>query len=248
MEHQSEYSNFQDVKAESILSLYGLADAVVEMKGIFHRNYSPDLMSNPTDKDRIELSRDSIYHQLPEGLFFTDNDLNNSENLKEKKRKRKFFFQPFDIEYFNLSLKVEQKINTIFGKYLFNLNGLSNWNISQETIDDAFNVLNLSDFVSEIRGNELLIINILKMILNIEKIELMKNTHADCGIQKTFIIHIPKLSAEEYFQKNHQIAKMFEVFKEYFLPFDIDYDFKIKDKQQKFLLYEDLILDYNTNL
>jgi len=248
---EQEYSsNLRELKAESVLSLYDLQDFAVEMKGIFHRNYSPDLMSKPTDKDKIELSRDSIYHLLPENLFFGDNELKNSENLKEKKRKRKLFFQPFDNEYFNFLLKLEKEINNIFGKYIFNMTSYPNWEMPQKTAEDTLDVLNLSDFASEIRGNETLIVDILKIILNVSKIELIKNDNSAYQepIRKTFIIHIPKLSNEEYFQKSNQVVKMFEIFKEYFLPFDMEYDFKIKDKQQKFILSENLILDYNTNI
>ena len=244
---EQKISDFQELKAESVLSLYGLQDFVVEMKGIFHRNYSPDLMSKPTDNDRIELSRDSIYHLLPEGLFFGDDELKNNELFKEKKKRRKLFFQPFDTEYFNLSLKLEKELNDIFEKHLFNLKNHIDKDILPEIKED---IICLSDFINRVRGNEMLIIDILKLILNIQKIELVKNNHPDYPeiTRKTFIIHILNLSTEEYFQKNHQIEKIFTVFEEYFLPFDVEYDFKIKDRQQKFILYENLILDYNTNL
>jgi hypothetical protein len=224
------------------LAAYGMEEVAVEMKGIFHRNYSPDLMSKPTDKEKIELSRDSIYHQLPENLFFTDDDLKHSEIFKEKRKKRKLFFQPLDSEYFNLSLALEKEINSISEENIRNLIDSPNEDMEDSLLD------NIS--LSEIRGNERLITDIVKIILDIQKIELIKMENPACPecIRKTFIIHIPKLTTKEYFQKNNQIAKLFGILKEYFLPFDIEYDFKIKDRQHKFILYENLILDYNTNI
>jgi len=228
--------NCRELKAESILSLSDLQNFVVEMKGIFYRNYSSDLMSNPTDKENknIELSRDSIYHLLPEGLFFNKDDIKDTDKFKNKKKERELFFQPFESKYFHLSLKLEKEINDIFEKDFLNL-----------TNSSCFP--NLTYLAGVIRGNELLIIDILKIILNVSKIELIKINNSEF-IRKTFIIHIPKLSMEQYVQKNHQISKIFEILKEYFLPFDIEYNFKIKDRQQKFILQENLILDYNINL
>lgn len=240
----------RDIKAESILSYYGWDDFTVEMKGIFHRNYSPDIMSKLTDRDKIELSRDSLYHLLPENLFFNDDDFNNSEVLKEKKKKRKLFFQPFDNAYFNLSVSLEKEINNISEKHLRSMIDFFDGENFSDAEGVLLNNLNLSGFSSEIRGNERLIIDLLKIILDIKKIELIKNNDPACGelLKKTFVIHIPKLSTEEYFNKNHQVNKLFKILQEYFLPFDVEYNFKIKDRQQKFMLQENLILDYNTNI
>ena len=230
----AEYSNLRELKAESLLALSDMQDAVVKMKGIFYRNYSSDLMSHPTDSEKIELSRDSIFHLLREGLFFDEDDIKDKDKFEEKKEKRELFFLPFDSEYFNLSLKLEKEINDICEKDLLNL-------------PRSPYFPNLTCLAGVIRGNEPLIIDILKTIINAPKIELIKNNHSEF-IKKTFIIHIPKLSTEQYAQKKLQISKIFEIFKEYFLPFDIEYDFKIKDRQQKFILHENLILDYNINL
>jgi len=248
MNHKYSNINFKDLKAESVLSLYDLQNFVVEMKGIFYRNYSPDLMSDPNEKETIELSRDGISHLLPEGLFFSENDFKDSTIFEEKKRNRRNFFQPFDNEYFSISLDLEKEINHISEKSLFSLIDFLSQNTIQTTEEDMINFFNVSALVSAIRGNEMLIIDILKIILNIQKIELIKINTA-CGFaQKRFIIHIPNLSTEQYIEKKHHISKIFEVLKEYFLPFEVEYDFKIKDRQQKFILNGKLILDYNTNI
>ena len=245
MEHKHPNIHIQELKAETVASLQDLQNFVVEMKGIFYRNYSPDLLSNPNSKDVIELSRDSVFHLLPEGLFFEK----GSKKFQEKKEKARALFQFFDTEYFALSLKLEKEINRICKKSQF---GLADF-LCRDTVSkaeaDMLSLVSMSGFVNAIRGNEGLIIDILKEVLNVSKIELIKHTcSTSCpSIQKTFIIHIANLSAEQYQQENQPIYKVFEVVKDYLLPFEIQYHFKIKDRKQDFKLGKKLILGYNIN-
>ncbi|MCL2417498.1 MAG: hypothetical protein FWD02_06150 [Bacteroidales bacterium] len=246
MEHKHLNTNIQEIKAESIVALYDLQNFAVEMKSIFYRNYSPDLMSNPNNKEVVELSRDGIFHLLPEGLFFEKDD----KKFQEKKEKAMLFFQPFDTEYFNLSLKLEKEINRICEKYQFSLTDFLCGNVLPKSEENILNFISLSNFVNTIRGNETLIIDILKNILNVPKIELVKNINSTSEgiIRKTFIIHISNLSAEEYARENQRVSKLFEIIKDNLLPFEIEYSFEIKDKEQEFKLGENLILGYNTNI
>jgi len=249
--------NLHEIRAETILSLEDLSKFSVQTKengGTFYRNYSSDLIEYESD-NTITLSRDSIYHLLPEGLFFEEDELKNSKDfretsdkLKEKKREISHFFQPFDTEYFKLSLALEKQMNKISQKgneilldLFFDKPAVT---AAVETGRAPSLQRLLLPQISQIKGNEYLIIDILKIILNVKKIELIEMDY--CA--KRFIIHIPNLSKEEYDQKTQQISDIFEILKEYFLPFDIDYDFKIKDREQKFILNKNLILDYNINI
>ena len=241
--------NLFGIRAETILSLEDLPDFSVQTKensGTFYRNYSSDLIEYDSDNNTITLSRDSTYHFLPEGLFFKEDELKNGKNfketsdkIKEKKREICNFFQPFDTEYFKLSSALEKQINKLSEKGNNILLDL----FFDKTVETQC-IASLLPQINQIKGNEYLIITILKTILKIKKIELIE---MDC-CTKYFIIHIPNLSKEEYTQKTQQVSGIFEILKEYFLPFDINYDFKIKDREQRFILGKNLILDYNTNL
>jgi len=55
------------------------------------------------------------------------------------------------------------------------------------------------------------------------------------------------LSAEQYAQENQRASKVFKTIKDNFLPFEIEYDFKIQDRKQEFKLGKNLILGYNIN-
>jgi len=248
-------SNVQEIRAETLLSLedlHGFSVQTKENSGTFYRNYSSDLIEYDSSSNTITLSRDGIYNVLPEGLFFEEDELKSRKNfeksrekIKEKKRDISHFFQPFDTEYFNLSLALEKQINNISEKGNTILLDLffDNDNIGAAAKTWSAASLLLPQ-IGQIKGNEYAIGNILKTILDAKKVELIET---DCNT-KRFIIHIPNLSKEEYFEKTQQVSGIFTILEEYFLPFDIAYDFKIKDRTQKFIVGENLILDYNTNL
>ena len=245
------FFDLQEIKAETFLSLENLSDFSVQTKessGTFYRNYSPDLIKYDRNSNTVTLSRDGIYNLLPEELFFEEDELKNSKSFKETTEKRKekkkqinCFFQPFDTEYFKLSFTLEKQINTLSQKSNSVLLDLF---LGPVVEADVLFLQSLLPHISQIKGNDYLIIDILKMMLKSPKIEL-KEADNDC---KCFIIHIPNLSKEKYIQKIQQICGIFEILREYFLPFNTNYDFKIKDRQQKFVLGENLILDYNTNI
>lgn len=245
--------NLQGIKAEAILSLEGVSDVLVNTntegkQGAFCRNYSPDLIDFDYNTNTVILSRNAIEKQLPEGLFFEEDELKNSSNFEKayktitvKKEDRSNFFQPFNTEYFNLSLAFEKEINRISEKsnqilldLFFEKEEIAKINVPALQI--------LLPQISHIKGNVYLIIDLLKNILDVKKIELTEPDR-DC-----FIIHIPNLSKEQYDRKTEEVEDIFKILKEYFLPFHINYDFKIKDREQKFILGKNLILDYNVNI
>ena len=243
--------NLQEIKAETILSLENLPCFSVQTKensGMFYRNYFSDLIEYDSDNNTLTLSRDGIFNLLPEGLFFEEDELKNSKSfqdtsdkIKKKRREISQFFQPFDTEYFKLSLMLEKKINEISEKGNKVLLDLF---FDKNKIAENKSLQFLLPQINQIKGNEYLITDILKIILNAKKVELIEIDYHT----KRFIIHIPNLSKEEYFEKTQQVSDIFEILREYFFSFDINYDFRIKDRKQRFILNENLILDYNTNL
>ncbi|MDR1761464.1 MAG: hypothetical protein LBR55_03340 [Bacteroidales bacterium] len=248
-------SNVREIKAETIVALQDLSDFSVQTKengGAFYRNYSSDLIRYDSDTNTITLSRDGIYNLLPEGLFFEEDELRNSKNfketrnkIKEKKKEISHFFQPFDTEYFKLSLALEKHINKCAEKgneILLDL-FFDNDNVAAD-VETWCAASFLLPQISQIKGNEHVIGGVLKTILHAPKVELIETDYCN----KSFIIYISNLSKKEYFEKKQQVSDIFKILEEYVLPFDVNYDFKIKDREQKFILNENLILDYNTNL
>jgi hypothetical protein len=252
--------NRKEIKAETLIALRDdVQDFSVRMKGVFFRNYSEDLMAEPdngNEEQIFELSRDGIFHLLPEGLFFEENQLrdNQADNrdfknkyniLKEEKKKIDLFFQPFDTEYFKLNLVLEKEINAVSEKGNELFSDLF-FDIFEPDSDNEYvqKLKILLPFVSELRGNYGLLNDILKNILSLTKIDIITLK----PFFQRFIFHKEGLTKEEYIAFKKQMSVFFAVFKTWFLPFEIEYDYKIKDRKQRFCLGESLILDYNTNI
>jgi len=251
--------NTGDVKAETLISRMDQEkDFNVDMQSVFYRNYSGDLMRYPPKDQTIQLSRDGIFDLLPEGLFFEEDRIEKIlgdgfgkkyEIFKEEVRKIKLFFQPFDKRYFELSLELEENLNAVVeqGNAVFTNAFLD----ETETIannDYIFQIKKLLPFVSHLRGNLLLLTDILKNILSAEKITIRKIK----PFHSRFIIHQKGLSQKEYLfmmDEKGDLRIFFDFFAEWFLPVEVKYDYQIKDDKMPYELEKDrLILDYNTRL
>ncbi len=248
-----EYIDAGDIKAEAIVSQLELPEFVVRNKGIFHRNYSDDLISIKEENNIpvIEVSRDGTFHLLPEGVFFkesrlkiNDKHLLDKENdrVREEKAKIELFFRPFETKYFQLGLELESRLNEIAEKgnrilsdYLFKGMDI---NTENSYIQALFPLL---PYVSELKGNMNLLRDLLQTIFLV-KVEIRIN-----GLFLFFIIHRSKLLKSDYFPMDYEIACFFDFFTEWFLPVEVDFDFRIKDYEENFCLGSSLLLDYNTH-
>jgi len=257
VKYLNEHINAEEIKAETLISQMDTKDNLnVRMQGIFSRNYSEDLIdvSNERDKTILDLSRNGIFHFLPEGLFFEETRLKNRRcecfddrynAFKKEKEKIKSFFQPFDTEYFKHSLALEKKLNAIseLGNTV-----LTNAFFNDHEIDTNNEYLSkikiLLPFVSSLRGNMPLLTNMLKNVLCVEKVEIKKIQ----PFYMRFVIHKKGLSKEEYKNMDRKLSVFFDFFHQWFLPVEVEYDYKIKDYKMPFTLRNTLLLDYNTHL
>jgi len=258
MKYLNEYVNTGDIKAETLISLMDIKDMDVRMQGIFSRNYSEDLISitNEDDKTIFELSRDSVFHLLPEGLFLKENQLKKGrksnfdfekahKELSEQKEAILLFFSSFDTEYFKLNLLLEKEVNGITekGNHIFRNNFVEEPSIDREN-EYISKLKILLPFISYLRGNHILLVDILKNVLSAEKIEIRDRG----ALRKRFIIHREGLSKEEYQSMDENLITFFDFLHQWFLPVEVEYDYRIKDYTPPFILGNTLLLDYNTHL
>ena len=259
MKYFDEYIEAKDVKAETILScLENDLNFQVQYSGVFSRNYSNDVLSvekNENNDKVIKLSRDGIFHILPEGLFFKEERLKNIKNrtdidfesehkkVKTEKKRIESFFRPFDTELFKLSFKLEKKVNQISenNNYIIMQSLFNRFEITSE--NKYINKIKpLLPFVSKIRGNLKLLKDILRIIF-LSTVETIEN-----GFSVVFIIHKKKLSKEDYLEMDKELSPFFDFLYEWFLPLEVECSYKIKDYEEPFVLGNPLILDYNTYL
>ena len=262
----------ENIKAETYLTsfLKTCKDVVVEPEGVFSRNYTNDMKEVDTDefgkKLVLKLSRDSVFHLLPESIFFVENKLREigkkgdlekfkaeAERIRLEKRKILAFFQPFDMTYFKLRFELEKKLNSMATNRI------------PIIIDELFSVFNLNKknqlirkmlplitIASEIRGNKNLLKEALKILFYPANVDmyLLKRRQESGAIRAVMKInvYIEKLSAEQFRTLKKEADEFAEFFYEWFLPVDMGYEFKIKDKNQRFILGKAMTLDYNTYL
>ena len=264
--------SFENIKAEAFLA--SLKDSISEMglefQGVFSRNYHNDIIDcdvytvSDTDKFDFWLSRDGLFHILPEGLFFEEDLLRKidkeknrekfkatSEKIKKEKEKIRLFFHPFDKTYFVLRFELEKKLNEIAN------------NKTQLLINELFDIYKINSdnqlvnrikplllIASEIRGNRMIMGDILKNLFFPAKVDIrIADKYISSGnTRKCFkvTIHIEKLSNKKYRSIKKDLDVFVQFFYEWFLPADMGYEFKIKDIKETFVLGKDLTLDYNT--
>jgi len=247
--------NYHNINAETLIALLDKTDDLrIQPEGVFSRNYSEDIkkIEPDIDKTTLTVARDGIYHLLPEGIFFKENELKDDgkkgndfatsyDKIKKKKKDIFNFFQPFDTAFFYLTLELEKKLNQITdkGNRVF-LPEIENKK-GNEKIDK---IIPLIPFASKIKGNLSLLSDLLKNMLEVEKVEIVKINH----LHTRFYIHIEGLTKNEFLDLDEEVAGFFDFFTYWFLPVEQKFDFRIKDKKQPFILGESLILDYNTHL
>ena len=262
----------EHIKAETYLSSFldNIKDVLVEPEGVFSRNYANDMKEVDTDEfDKklvLKLSRDSVFHTLPESLFFVENKLREigkkgdkelfkeeAERIRIEKRKILAFFQPFDMTYFKLRFELEKKLNSMATHRI------------PIIIDELFSVFDLNThnpfirkmlplitIASEIRGNKNLLKEVLKILFYPANVDMYLLTRRQAsGAKKAILkinVYIEKLSAEQFRTLKKEADEFAVFFYEWFLPVDMGYEFKIKDKNQRFILGKAMTLDYNTYL
>jgi len=266
-------SNLGLIKAESFMTsmLESIEGINLEFQGVFSRNYYNDIFYIDHEKimDKfqlnIKLSRDSLFHILPEGLFFRENELRKiakeknvekfkalEEQIIREKKKILSFFYPFDKAYFGLRFELERKLNEfaenrtqIWIDKLFNIYGISD--VKNNLIRRLLPLLPLA---SEIRSNRMIWKGILQSIFFPAGVDvrIAAKTNAE-GIRRNIVkttIHIEKLSNEEFISIQKDVETFARFFYEWFIPVDMGYEFKVKDVKERFVLGKDLTLDYNT--
>lgn len=263
----------ENIKAESFLAsfLESCSNIMIDPQGVFSRNYNEDIIgididSEAKEKMTIQLSRDGLFHILPEGMFFKENELREigrkkntekfkleEERINKEKQKIRLFFQPFDTAYFRLRFELEKKLNEIATNRI---------RILFDELLDVFpvhsenpyikKVIPLIPVASEIRGNTRILKDILKAVFFPAKIEMQNRVKqkitGTAGRIMKITIHIEKLSAEEFRNLKKEVDVFACFFYEWFLPVDLEYRFKVKDTKEQFILGSPMTLDYNTYL
>ena len=265
MRLNQQYIPIGDLKAETWLNTHFPEDIPLRIstKGTFYSNYCEDLLEMDTSKvlaNRVSLSRDGLFHLLPEALFVEDNRLldpkQKNKPLAPEKEQILNFFVPFDTEYFQVSLGLNKRVGemetSMVDDLLKSLYDIDIQDIHNELIRKAAPLLLQA---SEIRGDYVLIARLMTAITgfrtNIDPAWRTCRTYSGEKHSRTvarIVFHIPDLSNHEYRRRYDELGDFVEFMTEWFFPADQELEYKIKDEHHPFVLDGSITLDYNTCL
>lgn len=265
MRFNQQYIPIGELKAETWLNVHFPEGFPVRVstKGIFFSNYSEDLLEVDTssyEANRVSLSRDGLFHLLPEALFVDENHLRDPKSKHKpftpEKEHILNFFVPFDTEYFQVTLGFDKRVQEMESglvdmlmKYLYDIEIQE---IQNPMIREAMPFLLQA---SEIRGDFGLIGRLMTAITGfrteIQPVSRSLVPSSDYGQEQPvirIIFHIPELSNSEYARKYAEFGELVDFIAEWFFPAELPFEYAIKEEGHPFVMNGSLTLDYNTYL
>jgi len=242
----------------------GLEDYSVRKTGVASKGYCPDLLSVEPRLQTAELSRNGLLRMLPEALFFQEDWLRSATTFDEKKRRietlkrqksyYETYFEAFDTLFFRQEIAAQKAVDAaeenrevVFLKEIYGID------VSRMRNPYLRRLAWLLLDADAIKGNLPMLAFCAKVILR-EKVSYQISTVVKEEVSPmayrrvNFVIQIEGLANEEYREKMEQYEEFFRFMEHWFLPYDCEMDYCIKDYRQRFVLGEPLTLDYNTHL
>lgn len=240
------------------------ADILVRKCGKFYKGYSPDLLEFDTKCNIVELSRNGLMKTLPEGLFFDEEYLKGVLDLEQKKsrasevkesnHKMSVFFEAFDNVFFQEELALQQRVDTTESELDYHvLKEFYNIDLKRHRNSLVRKLACMLLDGDVLKGNLYLLPFGVRTILKAKTAcrvsrYVVDDESAATSRKVEFIVYIDNLSNAEYRRKMEDYEEFFYYLEDWFLPFDCEVDYCIKDIHQLFRLGEQLTLDYNTQI
>jgi hypothetical protein len=264
MRFNQRHNPIGNLKAETWMNMYLSDNAPIRVssKGIFYSNYCEDLLEVDAFAKEISvsLSRDGLFHLLPEALFVDEN------LLRDPKRKHKpftpekerilNFFVPFDSEYFQVTLGLDRVVQDLESDLVDTLlKSLYDIDVQAIQNPEIKKALPLLLQASEIRGDYVLIGRLMAAITGYRtEIEQVYRSFPDAsGVEYEMavaraVFYIPSLTNKEYSAHYDELGEFVQFVAEWFFPVEQAYEYAIKEMGRPFVLDGTLTLDYNTYL
>lgn len=253
--------NLSQIRAEVLLNyLYPEMEGnwIAQYKGTFFRNYNEDILSLYENENKVILARDGFLRLLPEGLLTNDDDLrgeNVAQKFKELEWRRELLneaFSPFDTYIFRKKLTIERHMSELLDQKLeYLLKEYYNFDMAAESNSLVKEAAVLLPFVSRWRGDFNFVANLLETLVECEvEVSTGRYSHLDttiCWLPRVrYDLLIPDLTPEAYRERKEEIEPLVSFIKEWFIPFDVICEVKIKEHHHIGETLGRVTLDYNT--
>ena len=244
------------IKAETWLAAHhpSQREWVARTKGIFSRDYAEDFRSCHPEEPSVELARDGLYEILPQGMFFTGQELLGVDAkdfgwtdkvLKDRVNRIKTVLLPFDSSYFNHSLALEFKLNdTLAEKSQLVLKNFFGNDFSDERNPYIKKMAPMVVQSARIRGDYRFLGKAITCILG------FKTDYKLTDGRVRFIVNRPDLDRQAFLDYLEELEPFFRFVEEWFIPFELQCDFKVRDYERDDHMEgrNKLLLDYNATL
>lgn len=244
------------IKAETWLSVThpSQKEWVARTKGIFSRDYAEDFRSCNPEESSVELSRDGLYEILPNGLFFSgeelrgidDKDFGWTDNvLRSRVDRIKTALLPFDSWYFNHSLALEFTLNeTLAEKNDLLLQTLTGKVFSEEHNPYIRQMALMLPHVAHLRGDYRFLCKYISLVLG------YKTDYKLTDNRVRFVVNRPDMDRKTFLSYLDELEPFFSFVEEWFVPFELQCDFKVRDYERDDHIEgpNRLLLDYNATL
>ena len=255
-----------NIRAEfAATQLYdGLEGYSVRKTGAAGKGYCPDLLSVEPRLHTAELSRNGLMRMLPEALFFWEDWLRSATNhdekksrieiLKRQKSNYETYFEAFDTLFFRQEIAAQKAVDNVEeSREALLLKEVYGIDISRMRNPYLRKLALLLLDADTIKGNLPMLAFCARAIL-CERVTYQIANHVEEEVSPmvyrrvTFIVHVEGLTNEEYRARMEQYEEFFRFLEQWFLPYDCEMDYCLKDYRQRFVLGDPLTLDYNTQL
>ena len=227
---------------------------VAHTDGIFSRDYAEDLRSCNLEEASVDLSRDGLYEILPNGLFFTGEELRGIDDrdfgwtdkvLRDRAARIKTVLRPFDTSFFNHSLALEHRLNeTLSEKNELLLQTLAGKDFSEEHNPYIRPMALMIPQAARIRGDYRFLCKYITLVLG------CKTDYKFTENRVRFIVNRPDLDRTAFLNYLEDLEPFFRFVEEWFVPFELQCDFKVRDYERDDHIKgpNKLLLDYNATL
>lgn len=256
-------ANTSEISAELLLNLLypELKDKwIVKNKGTFYRNYNSDVLSIHEEYHHVDLSRDGFLKLLPQGLLTNDDELKGEnfaekyENLAKRQLLLQEAFKPFDSFVFRRRLDIESKVSELLNtKIDYLLKKYFHYDRSKEKNPYIKSIAVILPYISKLRANFGLIKDLLKTVIGCE-VEITTGRYSEKDNTRYWLpwlrydLLISNLTNTEYNELRRDILALEQFINEWFIPFDVKCNLRIKQHNYPCHLDRNLTLDYNTEL
>lgn len=241
---------------------------VSRYRGHFFSGYTDDLQDVKAAADErtkaLEFSRDGMLRTLPEALFFDEEflrDASDKDDFKEKsfdisqqREQLEVYFEAFDTILERRIIELHSEVDSIESdKEAFVIKSLFDIDIHRIRNASVRKLARLLLDGDKVKGNIDLIVFFVRSIIGTptscrKASRVLNDVKSLYYIELQFIIYIDNLTSEQYREKMREYEEFFWYLEQWFLPYDCEVDFCIKDLHQLFILGNQMTLDYNTRL